>query len=61
MLHLIKQDVVHLLVRHVTVYIIEQRIWVAKFFVSTIIQVHFYDMIFYYTNFFQMLTEEIEE
>ena len=61
MLYLIKQDVVHLLVCHVIVYIIEQHIWVTKFFVSTILQVHFYDMIFCYTNFFQMLTEEIEK
>lgn len=34
----------------------ERFAWV---FVTTVFQVHFYDMVISYTSFFQMLTEEI--
>jgi hypothetical protein len=60
-LNLIKKNVILLLVNHLSIYILQERIWVTEFPVSTVFKIYLYDMILCNTSFKQMLTKDVEK
>ena len=60
-LNLIQENIIPILIFHLSIYMLQQSIRVTKFLVSTVFKIYLYDMIFRNTSFKQMLAEDVEQ
>lgn len=56
-----KQNVIHLIVCHLAVYVSKQGVWVAQCFVPSVFKVDFDDMILIYTIVNEVIVKQLEQ